>query len=53
MKPKPTKSYPITKSEQEWKQELDPEAYHVLREKGTERPFTGQYYLNKETGIYE
>ncbi|WP_113924809.1 peptide-methionine (R)-S-oxide reductase MsrB [Cognataquiflexum aquatile] len=53
MKSKPTKSYQISKSENEWKQELDPQAYHVLREKGTERPFTGQYYLNKETGIYE
>lgn len=42
----------ISKSEEEWKKELTPEEYHVLREKGTERPFTGQLYLNKEKGVY-
>lgn len=40
-------------SEEEWKKKLDPESYRVLRQKGTERAFTGEYYLNKETGIYE
>lgn len=40
------------KSEEEWKKELTPEQYHVLREKGTERPFTGKFYLNNESGIY-
>lgn len=39
--------------EEEWKAKLDPEAYHVLRQKGTERAYSGEYYLNKETGIYE
>jgi len=53
MKTKPTKTYPLQKPESDWKSELDPESYHVLREKGTERAYTGQYYLNKETGIYE
>ena len=53
MKTKPTKTYPLQKPETDWKSELDPESYHVLREKGTERAYTGQYYLNKETGIYE
>ncbi|MFD2036660.1 peptide-methionine (R)-S-oxide reductase MsrB [Belliella marina] len=47
------KYYPIDKPESEWKAELDEESYRVLREKGTERPNTGKYYLNKDTGIYE
>ena len=42
----------IVKSEDEWKIQLDPESYYVLREKGTERPFTGKYYKNKEAGTY-
>ena len=42
----------INKSENEWRIELDPESYHVLREKGTERAFTGKYYKNKEEGVY-
>ena len=43
---------PIVKSEDEWKNLLSPEQYRVLREKGTEAPFTGKYYLNKEKGVY-
>lgn len=42
----------IVKKEEEWKDELTPDEYHILREKGTERPFTGRYYMNKEEGIY-
>jgi len=42
----------IQRTEEEWKKILTPEQYHVLREKGTDRPFTGKYYLNKEKGIY-
>lgn len=42
----------IVKSEEEWKKELTPEQYRVLREKGTERAFTGKYYQNHEDGIY-
>jgi peptide-methionine (R)-S-oxide reductase len=42
----------ITKTDDEWKKILTPEQYHVLREKGTDAPFTGQYYLNKEKGLY-
>ncbi len=43
---------PIVKSNEEWKNLLSPEQYRVLREKGTEAPFTGKYYLNKEKGVY-
>ncbi|WP_026954463.1 peptide-methionine (R)-S-oxide reductase MsrB [Algoriphagus vanfongensis] len=53
MSKKEKKIYPVQVSEEELKSKLDPESYHVLREKGTERPFTGQYYLNKDSGIYE
>ena len=53
MKNKVEKKYEVEKNEEEWKEILDPQSYKVLREKGTERPFTGQYNLNKDTGIYE
>ena len=36
----------------DWRERLDAESYHVLREKGTERPFTGMYTDNKDEGIY-
>ncbi len=40
------------KTEEQWREELDPERYRVLREKGTEPPFTGAYTHSKETGMY-
>ncbi len=42
----------IVKTEAEWRKELSPEAYHVLREKGTERAFTGQYDNFKHKGVF-
>jgi peptide-methionine (R)-S-oxide reductase len=42
----------VTKSDAEWRAELTPEQYAVLREKGTERPFTGAYANTKDTGVY-
>lgn len=41
-----------SKNEDRWRSELTPEQYRVAREKGTERAFTGDYWDNKETGIY-
>lgn len=41
------------KSDDEWKRTLTPEQYRILREKGTERPFTGKYLENKRKGFYK
>jgi peptide-methionine (R)-S-oxide reductase len=40
------------KDEEEWKKKLSDETYRVMREKDTERPFTGKYYKHKEKGTY-
>jgi peptide-methionine (R)-S-oxide reductase len=42
----------IFRTEEEWKKILTPEQYHVLREKGTDAPFTGKLTLNKDKGFY-
>ena len=42
----------IPQTEQEWRTRLTPEQYEVLRNKGTERPFTGAYASTKEPGVY-
>lgn len=42
----------VEKKEEEWRRQLSPEQYHVLREKGTELPFTGEYFENHADGVY-
>jgi peptide-methionine (R)-S-oxide reductase len=42
----------VEKTEEEWRSELTPEQYRILREHGTERPFTGEYWDQKEPGRY-
>lgn len=44
--------FEIAKSEEEWKNELTDEQYYILRQKGTERAFTGKYWDHKEDGSY-
>jgi peptide-methionine (R)-S-oxide reductase len=46
------KSFPVQKSEEEWKKELSPEVFQVTRKAGTERAFTGKYWNNHEDGMY-
>jgi len=41
------------KPDEYWKNKLTPEQYKILREKGTEAPFTGKFYKNFESGMYE
>jgi len=45
-------SHKVQKTDEEWKRELTPAEYHVLREKGTERAFTGKLWDNHEKGVY-
>ncbi len=42
----------VQKTEEEWRRELTPEQYKVMREHGTERAFTGEYWNQKEKGVY-
>ncbi|MBN8577780.1 MAG: peptide-methionine (R)-S-oxide reductase MsrB [Cytophagales bacterium] len=43
----------VVYTEAEWKKILTPEQFYVLRQKGTDRPFAGKYYLHKEKGVYQ
>lgn len=45
-------NHKVIKTEAQWRAELTPEQYHVLRQKGTERPFTGAYVNHKDDGRY-
>lgn len=47
-----SKKYAVEKTESEWREKLSAEEYHVLRNKGTERPHTGEFNLHFEKGDY-
>ena len=45
--------YPVNKTEDDWRAELSPQEFHVLREAGTERAGTGEYVDTKRVGVYQ
>jgi peptide-methionine (R)-S-oxide reductase len=46
------KTSKLVKTDAEWREQLTPEQYHILREHGTERAFTGPYWDSNEKGLY-
>jgi peptide-methionine (R)-S-oxide reductase len=52
MKTKPSNP-PAPSTDDEWRRKLTPEQYRITRQKGTEHPFTGQYWDNHEKGVYQ
>lgn len=46
-------TFKVDKADEEWRKQLTPEQFYVLREKGTERPGTGEYNLHFEDGVYK
>ena len=45
-------TYPLSKTEEQWREELTPAEYQVLREAGTERPNVGEYTDTRTQGVY-
>ncbi len=45
-------AYQVEKSDEQWRAELSPQEYHVLRQAGTERPWSGEYVDTKQVGVY-
>ena len=52
MRSDPNADYPVKLSDTQWRQKLNDLEYHVLRQSGTERPFTGEYTDTKTAGVY-
>jgi methionine-R-sulfoxide reductase len=50
--PDETATAALPKTEEEWRKKLTPEQYRIMREKGTERAFTGKYWNHREEGVY-
>ncbi|SFB03557.1 peptide-methionine (R)-S-oxide reductase [Rhizobium sp. NFR07] len=50
--PTKTSEPPVSKSDAEWREQLSPEQYYILRQAGTERAFTGPFWNSKDKGIY-
>ena len=48
----PGMTFPVEKTDEQWRAELSPEEYAVLRQAGTERPWTGEYNDTKTEGVY-
>ncbi len=46
-------TYDVNRSDEEWRAQLSPEEFQVLRQAGTERPFTGEYNDTKTVGVYD
>ncbi|MFL6144204.1 MAG: peptide-methionine (R)-S-oxide reductase MsrB [Labedaea sp.] len=53
MKPEAGSTPKVVKTDQEWREQLSPAEYRVLREAGTEAPWTGEYTDTKTTGVYD
>jgi peptide-methionine (R)-S-oxide reductase len=49
----PTAHKPVEKTDAQWREELTPEEYRVLRQSGTERPYTGEYWDTHTRGVYQ
>ena len=47
-----TRTYPVAKSDEQWREQLSREEYQVLRQAGTERPWSGEYNETKTEGVY-